>query len=367
MDVCAYTLTSTENMGTLWHNVVAVLVAALLQSVAVTGNFQLEVRVVRVSDPVDDCGGGLDVCYLYINEMCLDPQFEEPGPEEEEQECSLIKDENNLHLESGLPKTRTLSVTNQPWPVDFQLCVEVVDYDALSSDDHIEDVVVLESLNTSSEFSEQMDYRNTPGGRITLSMRFRVQCNEGYEGPHCDCLPHNDDISGHYSCREDGGISCLPGYTNTSNLCRQQDYCVGVVCSSNETCVSNPTSYTCEPPPTSPATRTTFSPTTSPTITVSRDNCNCATGMKCIEEDGGYRCVCPEGENCSTPGPSTAAPRQQSGETSSSMPPAVIGAIVAGLLVALLLCAVVVIAVVVCILMRKRRWSKCKCRYQCYT
>ncbi|CAI8051458.1 hypothetical protein GBAR_LOCUS28173 [Geodia barretti] len=85
--------------------------------------------------------------------------------------------------------------------------------------------------------------------------------------------------------------------------------------------------------------------------------------MKCIEEDGGYRCVCPEGENCSTPGPSTAAPRQQSGETSSSMPPAVIGAIVAGLLVALLLCAVVVIAVVVCILMRKRRWSKCKCRY----
>jgi hypothetical protein len=212
-------------MGTLWHNVVAVLVAALLQSVAVTGNFQLEVRVVRVSDPVDDCGGGLDVCYLYINEMCLDPQFEEPGPEEEEQECSLIKDENNLHLESGLPKTRTLSVTNQPWPVDFQLCVEVVDYDALSSDDHIEDVVVLESLNTSSEFSEQMDYRNTPGGRITLSMRFRVQCNEGYEGPHCDCLPHNDDISGHYSCREDGGISCLPGYTNTSNLCRQQGKC----------------------------------------------------------------------------------------------------------------------------------------------
>ena len=45
------------------------------------------------------------------------------------------------------------------------------------------------------------------------------------------------------------------------------------------------------------------------------------------------------------------------------MPPAVVGAIVAGILVALLLCAVVVIAVVVCILMRKRRWSKCKCRY----
>ncbi|CAI8051461.1 Fat-like cadherin-related tumor suppressor homolog [Geodia barretti] len=339
-------------MGTLWHNVVAVLVAALLQSVAVTGNFQLEVQVVRVRDSVDDCGWWPEVCDLYIDEMCLDPQFEEPGSEEEDQDCSLIEYENNLDLESGLPKTRTLSVTNQPWPVDFHLRIEVMDIDTFNNDDHIEDVVVSESLNTSSEFSEEMDYRNTPNGRITLSMRFRVRCSGEYEGPHCDCLPHND---GHYSCREDGGISCLPGYTNTSNLCRQQDYCVGEVCPSEETCVSNPTSYTCEPPPTSPAT---VSPTTSPTITVSRDNCNCATGMKCIEEDGGYRCVCPEGENCSTPGPSTAAPRQQSGETSSSMPPAVIGAIVAGLLVALLLCAVVVIAVVVCILMRKRRWSK---------
>ena len=71
--------------------------------------------------------------------------------------------------------------------------------------------------------------------------------------------------------------------------------------------------------------------------------------------------MCPEGENCSTPGPSTAAPRQQSGETSSSMPPAVIGAIVAGLLVALLLCAVVVIVVIVCIVLRKKRLTKCKC------
>ena len=97
-----------------------------------------------------------------------------------------------------------------------------MDIDTFSDNDDFEDVVVLESLNTSSEFSEEMDYRNTPNGRITLSMRFRVQCSGGYEGPHCDCLPHNDDISGHYSCREDGGISCLPGYTNTSNLCRQQ-------------------------------------------------------------------------------------------------------------------------------------------------
>ena len=88
---------------------------------AVTGNFQLEVQVVRFRDPVNDCGGGIDVCDLYIDEMCLDPQFEEPGSEEEDQDCSLIEYENNLDLESGLPKTRTLSVTNQPWPVSCQL------------------------------------------------------------------------------------------------------------------------------------------------------------------------------------------------------------------------------------------------------
>ena len=104
--------------------------------------------------------------------------------------------------------------------VDFHLCIVIFDKD-LNDDDHIETIVVLESLNTSSEFSEEMNYRNTPNGRITLTMRFRVQCTGGYEGRHCDCLSHNDDINGHYNCQEEGGISCLPGYTNTSNFCRQ--------------------------------------------------------------------------------------------------------------------------------------------------
>ena len=76
------------------------------------------------------------------------------------------------------------------------------------------------------------------------------------------------------------------------------DYCIGVVCPSNGTCVSNPTSYTCEP-----------------------------------------------------------AHQQQSGQR-SSVPGAVIGVIVAGLLVALLLCTVVVIVIIVCIILRKRRWPR---------
>ena len=76
-------------------------------------------QVVRVRDSVNNCGWGFDKCRLYIDEMCLDPQIEEPGSEED-QDCSLIEYGNNLDLESGLPKTRTLSVTNQPWPVSCQ-------------------------------------------------------------------------------------------------------------------------------------------------------------------------------------------------------------------------------------------------------
>ena len=85
----------------------------------VSGNFELEVQVVRVRDPVDDCGAWPEVCDLYIDEMCLDPQSEEPGSEEEEQDCSLTRFTNNVDLEDGLPRTRTLSVTNQPWPVSI--------------------------------------------------------------------------------------------------------------------------------------------------------------------------------------------------------------------------------------------------------
>ena len=88
--------------------------------VPASGNFQLEVQVVRVRDPVDYCGTLFDMCDLYTDEMCLDPKFEEPGSEEEDQDCSLIKDEDDLNLEFGLPKTKTLSVTNQPWPVSCQ-------------------------------------------------------------------------------------------------------------------------------------------------------------------------------------------------------------------------------------------------------
>ena len=75
------------------------------------GNFRFEVEVVGFTDPVDDCGGGADVCALYIERICLDPQTVV------DYDCSLGEISNDLDLESNLPKSRTLTVNNRPWPV----------------------------------------------------------------------------------------------------------------------------------------------------------------------------------------------------------------------------------------------------------
>ena len=102
--------------------------------------------------------------------------------------------------------------------IDFQLYLEIKDRDGFDTDDHIDDIVIRISLNTSSVFTAAMVFS---GNRISLSLRFRVHCIGGYMGPYCDCLPHNDSINGHYQCEADGSISCHPGYTNTTGFCTQ--------------------------------------------------------------------------------------------------------------------------------------------------
>ena len=106
--------------------------------------------------------------------------------------------------------------------IDFQLHLEIADIDAFNSDDDIDEIVVQTSLDTSSQFSAEVEFT---GDRISLFLLFRVRCTGDYMGPHCDCLPHNDTVNGYYRCEENGSISCLPGYTNTSDLCRQAGKC----------------------------------------------------------------------------------------------------------------------------------------------
>ena len=61
-------------------------------------------------DPVNDCGGGVDICILYIYKICLGPQVEES------ESCSLNRDSQQLDLDH-LPATRTFTSKPQPWPV----------------------------------------------------------------------------------------------------------------------------------------------------------------------------------------------------------------------------------------------------------
>ena len=100
---------------------------------------------------------------------------------------------------------------------DYQLYLDIRDED-FGPDDDIDEIIICTSLFASSNFTTEIEFS---GDRVTLTLRFRVQCTNGYEGPRCDCLPQDNDVNGHYRCEEDGSISCLLGYTDPSSFCRQ--------------------------------------------------------------------------------------------------------------------------------------------------
>ena len=77
----------------------------------ILAQFELEVVVQSFEDPVDDCGGGFDICALYLDRFCLSRQSEDP------ETCSLARRTGDLDLDD-LPETVTLS-SSQPWPVGY--------------------------------------------------------------------------------------------------------------------------------------------------------------------------------------------------------------------------------------------------------
>ena len=86
----------------------------------ITAQFELQVRVDGYDDSVNDCGDPFDICALYINDICLGPQIED------NESCSLERDGNDLDLSDGdLPRTRTLTVVSQPWPVSGRILIPV--------------------------------------------------------------------------------------------------------------------------------------------------------------------------------------------------------------------------------------------------
>ena len=95
--------------------------------------------------------------------------------------------------------------------------MDIDDLDVGTNDD-IDEIIICTSFPANSNFTTEMEFS---GVRVTLTLQFKVQCTNGYEGPRCDCLPQDNDENGHYRCEEDGSISCLPGYRDPSSFCRE--------------------------------------------------------------------------------------------------------------------------------------------------
>ena len=77
-------------------------------------------RVDDYDDPVNVCSNLIDICILYIDDICLGPQIED------NESCSLERDGNDLDLDDDeLPRTRTLTVVSQPWPVSGRIFIPV--------------------------------------------------------------------------------------------------------------------------------------------------------------------------------------------------------------------------------------------------
>lgn len=83
-------------------------------------HFQLDIDVRSLFDVVGNCGGGLDICALYIDHFCLRPPDYQPVFDDEDDNCPLALSEADLEI-SDLPQQRSLTST-QPWPVYHSQC-----------------------------------------------------------------------------------------------------------------------------------------------------------------------------------------------------------------------------------------------------
>ena len=60
--------------------------------------------------------------------------------------------------------------------------------------------------------------------RASLVLSYFLSCSQHYYGSDCsvNCIPHNDDVNGHYICNTTtGSIICRDGWQNPNNNCRE--------------------------------------------------------------------------------------------------------------------------------------------------
>ena len=98
----------------------------------------------------------------------------------------------------------------------------VEDYDTTNSNDLIDRIIVDIPKDTTPVISQTVT--GIFNSRVSLVLSYSLSCNQHYYGSDCsvNCIPHNDDINGHYTCNNiTGAIICRDGWQNPTNNCRE--------------------------------------------------------------------------------------------------------------------------------------------------
>ena len=101
----------------------------------------------------------------------------------------------------------------------MQLFLRVTHNDGMDPEELI-DTIFIELNLTANEPLTPLKNFTGDFGVATLGIMFRVDCAINFYGSDCTifCMDM-DGTFGHYSCNEDGSISCLDGYLSESSNC----------------------------------------------------------------------------------------------------------------------------------------------------
>ncbi|CAG5866337.1 unnamed protein product [Menidia menidia] len=117
---------------------------------------------------------------------------------------------------------------NFSWPGAFSLLIEAWHSppaeqpgDNANTDFLISSFAIQKQLEIGPEWAEAVQTQSR--AQTELRYSYRIICNEHYYGDTCSkiCAPR-DDRFGHYTCRPDGQIACLPGWRG--------EYCQEPIC-----------------------------------------------------------------------------------------------------------------------------------------
>lgn len=125
------------------------------------------------------------------------------------------KKSSQSHLSAVQSCPDLLYAKSSPWPSSL-FSAETTNPDFL-----ISSFAIHKQLGIGREWSQEV--QNVTQAELRYSYRFI--CNDNYYGDTCSkiCTPR-DDRFGHYTCKSDGQIACLPGWKGEYCQERKQEY-----------------------------------------------------------------------------------------------------------------------------------------------